>query len=182
VGGAPYDAFLAADTLRPALLEGRGLGAGDGRFTYATGRLVLWSPRPAVVDPEGEVLRSGRFRHLSLANPKLAPYGRAARQVLEAFGVWDKLSRRIVRGENVGQAFQFVASGNAQLGFVASSQLARAGGDIEGSWWVVPDSLYSPIQQQAILLNDTEAARAFLSLVRSNVGRNIIREFGYGTP
>ncbi len=179
--GAPFDAFFAADAKRPRLLEEAGLGQPGSRFTYAVGRLALWSPKTAYVDGEGKVLEEGNFRHLALANPRLAPYGRAAREVLERRGRWLSLRDRMVRGENIGQTFQFVKSGNAELGFVAWSQVKRPGQAMTGSWWEVPQTLYSPIEQQAVLLQDKPAARAFLAFVRGRDAAEIIRAYGYGT-
>ena len=180
--GAPFDAFFAADVRRPELLENEGFAVSKSRFTYALGKLVLWSPAKAYVDTQGKVLEQVKFRHLAIANPELAPYGVAARDVLQARGVWDELEKRLVRGENISQAFQFVASGNAELGFVAWSQLKRPGQDIEGSYWDVPAVLYSPIEQQAILLKDSEAGRAFMSFMRSEKAIRIIHDHGYETP
>jgi molybdate transport system substrate-binding protein len=182
VNGAPFDAFFAADVRRPKLLEQEGLVVPESRFTYALGKLILWSPDAALVDAEGGVLEHGEFRHLAIANPKLAPYGLAAREVLQKRGFWDDMSKRLVRGENIGQAFQFVASGNAELGFVARSQLMRPGFENEGSYWDVPAELYTPIEQQAVLLKDSEAARAFMSFMRSKEAIRIIRDHGYETP
>ncbi len=144
--------------------------------------MVLWSPRVDYVDRAGEVLVQGDFRHLALANPKLAPYGKAAKEVLESRGLWQDLQGRIVRGENIGQTFQFVKTGNAELGFVSMSQVQRPGQTVEGSWWEIPQSLYTPIEQQAVLLKDDPVARAFLDFVRGEEGREIIRAYGYRTP
>ncbi|RKZ91942.1 MAG: molybdate ABC transporter substrate-binding protein, partial [Gammaproteobacteria bacterium] len=119
--GAPFDVFFAADVKRPELLEQQGLALPGSRFTYAVGKIVLWSPDQDYIDTSANVLKQGKFNHLSIANPKLAPYGRAAQQVLKKLGLWNKLQGRMVRGENIGQAFQFVKSGNARLGFVAFS-------------------------------------------------------------
>ncbi|HBH35910.1 MAG TPA: molybdate ABC transporter substrate-binding protein, partial [Gammaproteobacteria bacterium] len=119
---------------------------------------------------------------LAIASPKLAPYGKAARQVLQDRGIWEALQHRMVRGENIGQTFQFIKSGNAELGFVALSQIKHPAHAIEGSLWEVPQSLYSPIEQQAVLLNDSDAARAFLAFVKSDESLEIIRGFGYATP
>jgi molybdate transport system substrate-binding protein len=182
INGAPFDAFFAADIRRPELLEQEGLAVPGSRFTYAVGKLVLWSPKPGYVDQQGSVLAHSEFRHLAIANPLLAPYGVAAREVLQARGLWDDLEGRLVRGENIGQAFQFVASGNAELGFVAWSQLKRPGRVAEGSVWKVPQSLYSPIEQQAVLLKDKETARAFILFVRSAAAIRIIRDHGYEVP
>lgn len=179
--GAPFDAFFAADTRRPELLEQEGFAIGGTRFTYAIGRLALWSPRAGYVDVDGNVLEARNFRFLAIANPRLAPYGEAAREVLQARGSWDGLSDRLVRGENVSQAFQFVASGNAELGFVAYSQVAQLDMSVEGSMWEVPRDLYSPIEQQAVLLTDNAAAREFLRFVRGGEASNIIRAHGYDT-
>ena len=180
--GAPFDAFFAADSKRPRLLEQEGGALPGSRFTYAIGKVILWSPQAGYVDSDGNVLGKGGFRHLAIANPKLAPYGKAAQEVLQARGVWDALKGSAVRGENIGQTFQFVKSGNAELGFVAHSQAKRPGHSIEGSFWEVPQSLYTPIEQQAVLLKDNDAARAFLSFVKSDESLEIIRGFGYGTP
>jgi molybdate transport system substrate-binding protein len=179
VNGAPFDAFLAADNRRPERLEQEGLAVPGSRFTYATGILVLWSPRADFVDPEGLVLRSGRFVHLSIANPDLAPYGAAAREVLESLGLWSELGPRLVLGENVGQAFLFVSSGGADLGFVAGSQLVAGPGMRNGSSWRVPEDLHQPIEQQAVLLRESEAARAFLAFIRTAAAARIIRDHGY---
>jgi len=180
--GAPFDLFFAADARRPALLEREGVALAGSRFTYAIGRLALWSPDSNRVDSLGQVLTLDKFRFLAMANPDLAPYGKAAREVLEAKGVWDELQGRIVQGENIGQSFQFVRSGNAELGFVAYSQVMGNGGRTEGSIWLVPDSLYKPIEQQAVILRDAPGARAFVAFVRGDEGQKIIHDFGYETP
>ena len=180
--GAPFDAFFAADAIRPQLLEKEGIIQPGTRFTYAVGKLVLWSPAPDLVDAEGRVLTAGDFRYLALANPKLAPYGRAAKQVMRAKDVWVALQNRKVRGENIGQTFQFVDSGNAELGFVAYSQIKRPGASVEGSYWIPPQSLYSPIEQQAVLLRNNTIAREFLNFVKSDQGREIIFGYGYDVP
>ena len=179
--GAPFDAFFAADERRPELLEQAGLGVAGSRFTYARGRLVLWSPRASYVDTAGEALRRG-FRHLAIANPRLAPYGRAAQQVLQALGLWETVAARLVRGQNLGQTFQFVASGNAELGFIAYAQIRQADGTLSGSHWDVPQGLYAPITQQALLLRDAAAGRALLAYVRSEPARAIIADYGYTPP
>jgi molybdate transport system substrate-binding protein len=180
--GAPFDAFFAADGKRPELLEQAGQTVPGSRFTYAVGKLVLWSPQPAYVDAQGEILHQGEFRHLAMANPKLAPYGQAAREILQAQGLWDQLNQRLVRGENIAQAFQFVMSGNAELGFVAWSQLHHPGRAVEGSYWEVPQSLYTPIRQQAVLLSDKQAGREFMAYLQSKEAMHIILQHGYGTP
>lgn len=178
--GAPFDAFFAADEERPRLLEEEGLALPGSRFTYAIGKLVLWSPAQDMVDAEGEVLKSGSFRYMALANPKTAPYGRAAQQVLQAQGVWKALAGRMVRGENIGQAFQFVRSGNAELGFVAYAHIKRPDTAITGSYWEPPQSLYDPIAQQAVLLKENAVAREFLDFARTDAAQKIIQGYGYG--
>jgi molybdate transport system substrate-binding protein len=180
LNGAPFDAAFAADSRRPALLEQKGLAVAGTRFTYARGRLALWSPRAELVDTEGGVLSSGRFRHLAIANPALAPYGMAAREVLESLGLWERLQSRIVRGQDIGQTFGFVYSQNAELGFVAYSQIAGPDRPVEGSHWLVPEALHRPIEQQAVLLKDVPTARAFLEFVKGLEGRHIIASYGYG--
>lgn len=180
--GAPFDAFFGADTERPERLEKEGLAVAGSRFTYALGTLVLWSPEIGMVDAAGKVLELGGFRFLSLANPKLAPYGRAAQEVLKGRALWQSLQPRMVRGENIGQAFQFVISGNAELGFVARSQIDKPGEAIAGSWWEIPVDLYSPIAQQAVLLSESTAARELLAFVRGQEALDILRSYGYRTP
>ena len=180
--GAPFDAFYAADSERPSRLEREQRSVPGSRFTYAVGRLVLWSPDAGLVDPGGEVLASGRFRHLAIANPDLAPYGAAARSVLRSLGLWELLAPRLVRGENIAQVFQFVISGNAELGFVARSQLETPGSEFAGSSWQPPPELYPPIEQQAVLLRDTPAGRAFMRFMQGEEARAIIRAYGYDSP
>jgi molybdate transport system substrate-binding protein len=178
--GAPYDLFLAADERRPRLLEGEGAAVPGSRFTYAVGRLVLWSAQTGLVDRRGAVLGHGSFTHLAIANPKTAPYGAAAEQVLRHLGLWEKLQPRIVRGENIAQTYQFTATGNAQLGMVALSEARNSG----GSRWDIPQNLYTPIRQQAVLLvrgRDNPTARALLAYLKSDAGRRVIHSFGYGT-
>jgi len=180
--GAPFDVFLAADVERPERLEKEGVSVFGSRFTYAIGQVVLWSPNPHFVDSNGSVLRQGKFRFLAIANPKLAPYGKAAMEVLQAHGLWGGITGRMVRGENIGQTFQFVKSGNAELGFVAYSQIKRPNTPVAGSFWKVPQILYTPIKQQGVLLNDNESTRAFLAYMQSNDALKIIRDYGYETP
>jgi len=181
--GAPFEVFFAADARRPEMLESAGLTVRESRFTYAIGRLVLWSPEEGYVDTEGRVLDSGDFRHLAIANPELAPYGRAAQEMLQSRGLWASLERRLVRGENIGQTFQFVKSGNAELGLVALSQLTSPERESKaGSRWVVPEHLHTPVEQQAVLLRDTAGARSFLEFIKSGEARSIIRSHGYQTP
>ncbi len=184
MNGAPFNLFFAADARRVKLLEKEGVTVSGSRVTYAIGRLVLWSPLDGYVDPEGEIIEDGGFRYLAIANPKLAPYGKAAQKVLQGRGLWSELRGRMVRGENIGQTFQFVKSGNVELGFVAYSQVKRPDYPVEGALWEVPQRLYPPIIQQAVLLKrgDSSAARAFFSFVQGSEAREIIGEFGYGVP
>lgn len=177
--GAPFDLFFSADAYRPRLLEQDTLAITGSRFTYATGQLILWSPEATLVDPLGDVLGQKRFKHLAIANPKLAPYGIAAKAVLEHKGVWGTLGKRMVRGENISQTFQFVKSGNAELGFVALSQLKSNAGQIPGSFWLVPQSLYPPIEQQALILRDSFAVRQFIRFIQSHEMLGLIRSHGY---
>ena len=180
--GAPFDVLLAADEKIPRQLEDEGLAVRGQRFTYARGRLVLWSARAGYVDGSGEVLRKGTFAHLALADPTLAPYGAAAVQTLKALGVYDAIAPRMVQGENITQTQQFIASGNAELGFLALSQVMVPGQPARGSWWVVPATLYDPIRQDAVLLKKGEgnvAASALLQYLRSDRARAVILSHGY---
>jgi molybdate transport system substrate-binding protein len=180
--GAEFDVFLAADSARPARLEVEGVGVAGSRFTYAIGRLVLWVPGQTEIDrPEG-YLRNARFRRLAIANPRLAPYGLAAQQVLEAWQLWDRLQERLVRGENVAQAYQFVATGNAQSGLVSLSQLLLGDRAGHGAYRIIPDELHAPIRQDALLLRSGAAAEAFLQYLRSEPASRLIRDAGYGLP
>lgn len=179
--GAPFDAFFAADARRPQLLESEGKTIANSRFTYAIGQLVLWSSQPSLINDDS-VLDTAAFRHLAMANPKLAPYGLAAEAFLQATGRKAKLKPRLIFGENISQTYQFVASGNAELGLIAWSQLQRPTHKISGSWWRVPESTHSPIQQQALLLNNNPAAQGFLKFVQSSQARAIIQSFGYKLP
>ena len=184
VNGAPFDALLAADQRRPGLLEQQHLAVPGSRFTYAIGRLVLWSPDAARVGADGSAtLERLDFRALAMANPRLAPYGAAAEEVMAALGLTDRLRSRLVIGENVGQAYSMVATGNAELGFVALSQvIGRAHGEA-GSRWDVPVDLYTPIRQDAVLLARAAmnpAATGFLHFLRGEEARRIILSSGYG--
>jgi molybdate transport system substrate-binding protein len=180
VHGAPFDLFFAADRARPERLEREGRGLDGSRFTYAVGRLVLWSADAKRVDDGDNVLAENSYRHLAIANPSLAPYGRAAKEALQALGLWDAVAPRLVTGENIAQAYQYVRSGNAELGLVAWSQVLQSGS--QGSSWLVPESLHAPIEQQCIALRAGEAAARFLEFVRSEAGVEIIRAHGYGVP
>ncbi len=182
INGAPFDIFFSADTERARLLEQSEMTESGTRFTYALGKLILWSSMDNYVDLKGEVLKSKDFRYLAIANPKLAPYGKAAEEVLKSLNIWTGLGRRLVRGENIAQTFQFVSSGNAKLGFVAYSQIKSPNLSINGSFWEVPQSIYRPIEHQAVLLRDSALAREFLSFVKSTESLSIIYESGYGLP
>jgi molybdate transport system substrate-binding protein len=179
--GAPFQVLLAADDETPTRLAKENAAVAGSQFTYAIGKLVLWSPKPAIVDPAGEVLKKGGFDHLSIANPKLAPYGAAAVETMKALGVYETLQPKFVTAENIGQAYQFVSSGNALLGFVALSQVLKDG-QIEGSAWIVPAKLYQPIRQDAIILNkgkDSPAAEALLKYLKGDKAKAVIKSYGY---
>jgi molybdate transport system substrate-binding protein len=178
--GAPFEVLLSADDATPARLERE--GRGGGRFTYAVGRLALWSRQAGLVDAQGAVLKSGRFERLAVADPKLAPYGAAAYETLGKLGLLETLRPKLVQGENIAQAYQFVATGNAQLGFVALSQVQADGKLKEGSAWIVPSSMHAPIRQDAILLGqgkDSQAAAALMRYLRGAKARAVIRSYGY---
>ncbi|MBK3866851.1 molybdate ABC transporter substrate-binding protein [Pseudomonas stutzeri] len=180
--GAPFEVLLAADDSTPARIEAEGLGVSGSRFTYAIGSLVLWSAREGYVDPQGGILADGDFRHLALANPKTAPYGAAALATLEHLGLREKLQPRFVQGENIAQAHQFAATGNAELGFVALSQVTEGGRIASGSAWIVPADHHAPIRQDALLLRHGEgnpAARALLDYLKSERAVALIRSYGY---
>ena len=180
--GAPFEVFLAADDATPEKLDKDGATVANSRFTYATGKLALWSPRPGYVDDAGAVLREDKFAHIALASPKLAPYGAAAVQTMTALGLLEALAPKFVQGESIGQTFTFVASGNAELGFVALSQVWADGKLKSGSAWVVPARLHQPIRQDAVLLErgkDNPAAAALLQYLRSDAAKAVIRSFGY---
>jgi molybdate transport system substrate-binding protein len=180
MNGAPFDVFLSADDERPALLVNEGEAVGGSVFTYAIGRLVLWSGDPDVVDADGSVLRTGTFHHLALANPQLAPYGKAAREVLMQWGLLEALQGRLVMGENITQTLQFVHSGSAELGFIARSQWLAVGH--QGSAWEVPAELHAPIVQQGVLVRDSMAGRALVQFLVGEHARPIIEAAGYETP
>jgi molybdate transport system substrate-binding protein len=177
--GAPFEIFLSADAERPRKAEAEGLGVRGTRFTYAIGRLVLYSRSAGLVDAGGLVLRRGRFAKLAIADPLTAPYGLAAEQTMQRLGLYGALRPKLVQGTSITQAYQFVSTGAAELGFVALSQLVSARG---GSRWLVPERYHAPIAQQAILLRAGErnpAARAFLAFLRSPRALAIIRRYGY---
>jgi molybdate transport system substrate-binding protein len=179
---APFQVLLAADDETPGKLEKEGAAVAGTQFTYATGKLVLWSRNPGLVDDKGEVLRSGKFEKIALADPKLAPYGAAAIETLTQLGLLATLSPRFVQGENIAQAHQFVATENAPLGFVALSQVYADGRVTQGSAWIVPSQLHNPIRQNAIVLNKGQgnpAAAALMQYLKGDKARAIIRGYGY---
>lgn len=179
--GAPFSVFLAADEARPVRLEEEGDIVPDSRFTYATGKIVLYSRQPDLVNANGDVLKDkDAFSKVAIANPKTAPYGAAAVEVMEKYGIYNKITHKIVRGDNIAQTYQFVFTENAQLGFVALSQVIH---ETVGSRWVVPQEEYGPIRQQAVLLKKGEgqaAAVAFVAFLKGKTARDIISSYGYG--
>ena len=180
--GAPFAVLLAADTLTPAKIEKEGLGVPGTTFTYAIGQLVLWSKKPGLVDDQGEILKTGNFSKIAIANPKLAPYGSAAIEVLNHLGIMSQVKPKIVEGSNIAQAYQFVFSENASLGFVAMSQVYEDGKLKQGSDWIVPAKIYSPIKQDAILLNsgrNNPAAIALMTYLQSEAAKAVMHKFGY---
>ena len=183
--GAPFELFLSADDETPARLQKEGRAVAGTGFTYAIGRLALWSPDAKLVDQGGGVLKTDGFRFLSIANAKVAPYGRAAVQVMQKLGVLSKIEPRVVQGESITQTYQFVSSGNAQLGFVALSQVWENGKLRSGSAWVVPEEMHEQLRQDAVLLNpgkDAPAARALLDFLKTDKAKKIIERYGYRIP
>jgi molybdate transport system substrate-binding protein len=183
--GAPFEVFLAADDEKPFKLEQAGLAVTGTRFTYALGKLVLWSATPGYVDNQGKILITGGFKHLALADPKLAPYGTAAVEVLKGLNLQDKLSPLFVLGENIAQTHQFISTGNAELGFVALSQVIENGKISAGSGWIIPAELHAPIRQDAVLLSkgaENPAARALLNYLKLAPALAIIEKYGYSLP
>jgi len=183
--GAPFEVFLSADDTNPTKLQQDGFALTKSNFVYAIGKLVLWSAAPNKVDAQGQVLSKGGFKHLALADPKLAPYGVAAVEVLKAKKVLEKLTPLFVQGENIAQTYQFVSTGNAELGFVALSQVldAEKGKIVTGSSWLIPENLYTPLRQEAVLLKKGEAnpaALALLKFLKSESALAIIKKYGYG--
>jgi molybdate transport system substrate-binding protein len=176
---APFQIMLSADDARPKKLISGGFAVPDSQFTYAIGKLVLWSKNPNLVKGEA-TLKSGTFAKLSICNPIAAPYGAAAVATMKSLNLYQTLRPKLVEGANVTQAFQFVATGNAEIGFVALSQLR---GNIGGSRWLVPQNLYKPIKQDAVLLKkgaSNAAAVAFMAFLKSPQARAIIEKYGYG--
>jgi len=180
--GAPFEVFLAADDERPARLEADGGTVPGSRFTYAVGSLALWSAKADYVDDKGEVLKKNEFNHLAIANPKTAPYGLAATQVMQKLGLTDTLKPKLVEGQSIGQTQQFVASGNAELGFVALSQVYKDGKLTAGSAWLVPGDLHDPIKQDAVILTkgkNNPVAAAFVDYLKGPKAAEIIKSYGY---
>ncbi|WP_075184601.1 molybdate ABC transporter substrate-binding protein [Teredinibacter haidensis] len=180
--GAPFDVFLAADTKRPSKAEEKMLAVKGTRFTYARGKLVLWSAIPGLFNDGEAYLKKGDFKRIAIANPKTAPYGLAAQQVLEYLSIWNVLQRKLVRGDSIAQTFQFTATRNAEIGFVALSQVKSWRGK-PGSFWEIPESGYAPIAQQAVLLKKGEkntAAKAFLEFLKEAKAQAVIARLGYG--
>ena len=183
--GGPFEVLLSADEKAPQRLVESGLAVANSQFTYAIGRLVLWSAKPGYVDDQGKILSTGGFKHIALADPKLAPYGAAAVEVLKKLGLFDKLQPLFVQGENIAQTFQFVSTGNAPLGFIALSQVIENGKIAKGSGWIIPREDYSPIRQDAVLMKkgaENPAATALLDYLKSAPALAIIEKFGYDLP
>jgi molybdate transport system substrate-binding protein len=183
--GAPFDLFLSADQLTPQKLEAEGLGVPNSRFTYATGQLVLWSKQEGLVDAKGHVLQNKSIQRIALANPKLAPYGAAAMETMTNLGLLKELQSKLVQGDNIAQTYQFVSTQNAQIGFVALSQVFANGNMTSGSAWIVPGNLHQPIQQDVILLRkgqDNKAATALLLYLKGEQAKKIMKSFGYLSP
>jgi len=181
--GAPFDVFLSADDKTAGRLVSDGKAVGTSLVPYALGSLVLWSPDAGMVDAEGKVLATGSFAHLAVANPKLAPYGAAAMQTLDKLGLAESLQPKLVMGENIGQTYQFVHTGNAQLGFVALSQVMKDGKITKGSAWRVPAEMHTRIRQDAVVLEhgkDNPAAAALMEFLRSDAAHAVITSYGYG--
>lgn len=182
--GAPFQAFFSADQTKPAVLEEDGLVVANSRFTYAIGGLVLWSTKPGIADEHTTVLKNRTFNKLAMANPKLAPYGRAAVQVLQNLNLENNTRDKWVQGENIAQTYQFVATGNTDLGFVALSQVMSKGHINGGSAWIIPRHLYQPIRQDAVLLRrgeDSQGARELLKFIRGSNAGAILESYGYQT-
>ena len=183
--GGPFEVLLSADEKGPQRLMDSGLAVSDSQFTYALGRLVLWSAKPGYVDDQGKILTTGGFKHLALADPKLAPYGVAAVEVMKKMGLFEKLQPVFVQGENIAQTLQFVSTSNAELGFVALSQVIENGKIASGSGWIIPGSDYAPIRQGAVLLKKgaaNPAAPALLDYLKSAPALAIIEKYGYDLP
>ncbi len=182
VNGAPFEVLLAADDETPARLEKEAQALAGTRFTYAIGKLVLWSANPSLIDAKGDILKNGAFKHLALANPKTAPYGAAAVETMNKLGVLGKLQPLFVQGENIAQTYQFISTGAAELGFVALSQVYKDGKITSGSAWIVPANLYDAMRQDVVILakgKNKPAAAALLAYLKGDKARATIRSFGY---
>lgn len=180
--GAPFEVFLSADDSTPQKLENEGDTVKGSRFTYAIGTLALWSAKDGYVDSQGKVLSDNQYQHLAIANPKAAPYGLAATQVLARLGLTDQVKAKIVEGQNITQAYQFVSTGNAELGFVALSQVYKNGKVSGGSAWIVPGDMHDPIKQDAVILNkgkDNPAAKALVDYLKGPKAAAVIKSYGY---
>jgi molybdate transport system substrate-binding protein len=182
VNGAPFEVFISADDETPRKIAKESKAIAETQFTYAIGTLALWSPDTNLVDQGGGVLKTDKFKFIAIANAKVAPYGQAAVQTMLKLGVLTKVEPRVVQGENIAQTYQFVTSGNAQLGFVALSQITENGKVKSGSAWIVPQEFHDQIKQDAILLNngkDSIAAKALLDYLKSDKAKKIIASYGY---
>jgi len=180
--GAPFDVFLSADDETPSRLVKEGKAVAGTQFTYAIGRLALWSPDASLIDQGGDVLKTDKFKFIAIANAKVAPYGRAAVQTMQKLGVLTKIEPRVVQGESISQTFQFVTSGNAQLGFIALSQVWENSKLKTGSAWVVPEAMHEQLKQDVVLLNagkDSQAAAALIAYLKSDKARKFIERYGY---
>lgn len=182
--GAPFELFLAADQRRPKLLEKNGSAISGTRFTYALGKITLWSATPNIISGDGKsILQARKFKHIAIANPRTAPYGKAALQTMQKLGLWNEVRPLVVQGENIGQTFQFVASQNAELGFVALSQILDPKNKIKGKRWDVPEKLYDSLKQDVVILkkgNSNPGAKALWEYLQSNAAKLIIKKYGYG--
>ena len=181
--GAPFDVLLAADQVTPGKLVAEGKAVPATLRTYAIGKLVLWSADAGLVDARGEVLKSDKWKHLSVADAKLAPYGQAAKETLAALKLTDAVQARVVTADSIGQAYQFAQTGNAELGFVALGQVQPPDGSkAAGSTWLVPDSLYAPLKQDAVVIAATKSAKAatdFVAYLGGEKARAVIKAYGY---
>lgn len=185
INGAPFEVFFAADQARPSLLVKQELALAESQRSYAQGQLVLWSPNASLIDQQGKVLSSNNFNHLGICNPKTAPYGAAAVEALEHLGLYSQVQNKLVEGQSVAQTFQQISSGAVELGFVALSQVLVNGEVREGTAWMVPEQLYSPIKQDVVLLtksNDNPAALAFMAYLQTDSTQDLIRAAGYSIP
>jgi len=183
--GAAFDVFLSADEEIPKRLMQEGLAVGGSRFVYATGRLVLWSVQPDLVDENGAILNKGSFAKLAIANPRFSPYGIAAQETLTKLIMWNAIQRKLDKGDDLTETYRLAATERADLAFIALSQVMREGKVREGSWWLVPPTLHNPIRQSAVLLSgaqDETAAKAFLVFLKGEKARTVMRGFGYELP